>query len=59
MVFNAESANPVRALGNISFGLRKREVLAIVGPSGCGKTTLFNIIAGLISPTMGSVSVNG
>lgn len=59
MVFNAESANPVRALGNISFGLRKREVLAIVGPSGCGKTTLFNIIAGLITPTIGSVSVNG
>ncbi|HEX7883897.1 MAG TPA: ATP-binding cassette domain-containing protein, partial [Afipia sp.] len=59
MVFNAESANPVRALGNISFSLRKREVLAIVGPSGCGKTTLFNIIAGLIPPTTGSVSVNG
>lgn len=59
MVFNAEAANPVRALGNISFGLRRREVLAIVGPSGCGKTTLFNIIAGLITPTHGSVSVNG
>ncbi|MES2750562.1 MAG: ABC transporter ATP-binding protein [Pseudomonadota bacterium] len=59
MVFNAESDNPVRALGNISFGLRKREVLAIVGPSGCGKTTLFNIIAGLITPTVGGVSVNG
>jgi NitT/TauT family transport system ATP-binding protein len=59
MVFNADSANPVRALGDISFGLRPREVLAIVGPSGCGKTTLFNIIAGLISPSQGSVSVNG
>lgn len=59
MVFNADSPNPVRALGNISFGLRPREVLAIVGPSGCGKTTLFNIIAGLITPSIGSVSVNG
>ncbi|WP_246661496.1 MULTISPECIES: ABC transporter ATP-binding protein [unclassified Tardiphaga] len=59
MIFNADSTNPVRALGNISFGLRPREVLAIVGPSGCGKTTLFNIIAGLITPSLGSVSVNG
>lgn len=59
MVFNADSANPVQALGDISFGLRKSEVLAIVGPSGCGKTTLFNIIAGLITPSQGSVSVNG
>jgi NitT/TauT family transport system ATP-binding protein len=39
--------------------LRPREVLAIVGPSGCGKTTLFNIIAGLITPSLGSVAVNG
>lgn len=59
MIFNADTAHPVRALGNISFGLRPREVLAIVGPSGCGKTTLFNIIAGLITPSLGSVAVNG
>ncbi|MBP7064838.1 ABC transporter ATP-binding protein [Ferrovibrio sp.] len=59
MVYNPDGPKPVRALGGISFGLRKREVLAIVGPSGCGKTTLFNIIAGLIVPSEGSVSVNG
>ena len=35
------------------------QVVGILGPSGCGKTTLFRIIAGLLSPTSGRVSVNG
>jgi len=35
------------------------QVVGILGPSGCGKTTLFRIIAGLLKPTNGRVSVNG
>ncbi|MFM9718774.1 ATP-binding cassette domain-containing protein, partial [Streptomyces galilaeus] len=51
MVFNAGAENEVRTLRNISFDLRKGEILALVGPSGCGKSTLFNIIAGLLTPS--------
>jgi polar amino acid transport system ATP-binding protein/sulfate transport system ATP-binding protein len=40
-------------------GCIKGQVVGILGPSGCGKTTLFRIIAGLLSPTSGRVSVNG
>ena len=35
------------------------QVVGILGPSGCGKTTLFRIVAGLLPPTSGQVSVNG
>ena len=33
--------------------------LSVIGPSGCGKTTVFNIIAGLIAPDQGRISVDG
>ncbi len=59
MVFNAGAPNEVRTLRNISFELRKGEILALVGPSGCGKSTLFNIIAGLLTPSEGEVRVQG
>lgn len=59
MVFNAGEASEVRTLRNISFELRRGEILALVGPSGCGKSTLFNIIAGLLSPSEGEVQVQG
>jgi len=35
------------------------QVVGILGPSGCGKTTLFRIVAGLLAPTSGRVTVNG
>jgi NitT/TauT family transport system ATP-binding protein len=44
---------------DISFDVRPGEFLSIVGPSGCGKTTLLRIVGGLISPTGGSVSIDG
>ena len=47
-----------KALKNISFGVREGEFLAIVGPSGCGKSTLLSIIAGLIQPETGTITVN-
>ena len=47
------------ALDNVSLELRDQEVLTVVGPSGCGKSTLLRIIAGLDSPTSGSIRLNG
>jgi len=46
------------ALQDISFGVKEGEFLAIVGPSGCGKSTLLSIIAGLIKPETGTITVN-
>jgi NitT/TauT family transport system ATP-binding protein len=46
-------------LENVSFQVASGEVVAIVGPSGCGKSTLMRCIAGLETPTEGSVSVEG
>jgi NitT/TauT family transport system ATP-binding protein len=59
MVFNPDAPKPVEAFRDITFQLAPRETIAIVGPSGCGKSTLFNVIAGLIRPTAGSVFVGG
>jgi NitT/TauT family transport system ATP-binding protein len=47
----------VRALSDISFSVREGEFLSLVGPSGCGKSTLLKIIAGLVTPTNGQVSL--
>lgn len=49
----------VLALEKINFEIEKSEFISIVGPSGCGKSTLLMIIAGLISPSVGTVSVQG
>lgn len=46
----------LEVLANINLELYENEILSIVGPSGCGKTTLLRILAGLESPTTGSVS---
>lgn len=46
-------------LKDISFDIRKNEFVSIIGPSGCGKSTLFNIIAGLILPLEGTITLDG
>lgn len=46
-----------KALDRISFGVKEGEFLAIVGPSGCGKSTLLSIIARLLQPEEGTISV--
>jgi NitT/TauT family transport system ATP-binding protein len=52
--FNGDRGS-VEALENVSFSVGVNEFVCIVGPSGCGKSTLLRIIAGLETPTRGSV----
>lgn len=47
------------ALNGVSLDIRENEFICVVGPSGCGKSTLLNIIAGLLEPTSGTVSLDG
>jgi len=43
------------ALSRVSFTVTAGEILAVIGPNGAGKTTLFNVIAGAIPPTRGTI----
>lgn len=49
----------VTALQDIALELAPREFVSLIGPSGCGKSTLLRVIADLIPPTHGTVTVNG
>jgi NitT/TauT family transport system ATP-binding protein len=47
------------AVERAAFSVEANEFVSIVGPSGCGKSTLLRMVAGLISPTSGHISVGG
>src|SRR5438105_8118641 len=49
----------IQALRGVDLEVRPDEMTLLVGPSGCGKTTLISIIAGLLKPTTGEVSIFG
>ena len=48
-----------RALHDVSFDVREKELLGLLGPNGAGKSTLMNILTGFLSSTSGYVSING
>lgn len=47
------------ALGDVSFDVAEGEIVCLLGPSGCGKTTLLRIVAGLETPDVGQVLIDG
>src|SRR3989344_7766035 len=47
------------AVDNISFSVKKGEILAFLGPNGAGKTTTIRILTTLLHPTSGELKVNG
>ena len=59
MIFKSPKGETVHALKDVTFKLKKGELLTVLGPSGCGKTTLLNITAGFLRPTSGKITLGG
>jgi taurine transport system ATP-binding protein len=59
MSYWSKEGSEVHALKDIHFTMRAGDLVVAVGPSGCGKTTLLSIVAGFLSPTQGSVILDG
>ncbi|MFC2144961.1 ABC transporter ATP-binding protein [Actinomycetota bacterium] len=55
----SKSYGTIRAIDDISFGVKEGEFFALLGPSGCGKTTILRILGGFIEQNKGSVEIGG
>jgi ABC-2 type transport system ATP-binding protein len=52
-------ASGLNALKSVSLDIDKGEIFALLGPNGAGKTTLISIVCGIVTPTTGTVTVDG
>jgi len=57
--FRLNKAEEFEALKNITFSIKKGQIVGIVGKNGSGKSTLLNAIAGIFSPDSGSIDLKG
>ena len=57
--FFSPGGEAVHVIQDITLDIKQEEFVSIVGPSGCGKSTMFNIIAGLLEPSDGSITLRG
>ncbi|MBN9069234.1 MAG: ABC transporter ATP-binding protein [Rhizobiaceae bacterium] len=55
----SKSFGGIKAVNDVSFDVRKGEILGLIGPNGSGKSTLFNCILGQLDADEGKVAVNG
>ncbi|MBZ0278053.1 MAG: ABC transporter ATP-binding protein [Anaerolineae bacterium] len=51
--------HPLAALTDVTVDVASSEFIAIIGPSGCGKSTLLRLVADLLSPTQGTITLDG
>ena len=54
-----ETDEVTHALNEINLTMESGEFISLVGPSGCGKSTILRLVAGLIQPTTGKLTVDG
>ncbi|MFN8439942.1 MAG: ABC transporter ATP-binding protein [Caldilineaceae bacterium] len=59
MTFNAGRPNQTVALTDINLDIQPGEFVSLIGPSGCGKSTLLRLVGDLLTPSVGTVRVNG
>jgi ABC-2 type transport system ATP-binding protein len=52
-------ASGLQALKSVDLEIRKGEIFALLGPNGAGKTTLISIVCGIVTPTTGTVLIDG
>jgi putative ABC transport system ATP-binding protein len=52
-------AQPVRPIDGLSLDVSSGELVLLMGPSGCGKTSLLSMLAGILRPLRGSITVDG
>jgi NitT/TauT family transport system ATP-binding protein len=58
MTFRADGKE-TRVLDGVDLDVGEGELVCILGPSGCGKSTLLNIVGGFLTPTAGTVTIDG
>ena len=57
--YRTRQGGAIDALAHVEFDIAAGEFIALVGPSGCGKSTLLKMLAGLLPPTSGSLTLRG